>query len=148
MSSGLERIIRPFLIFSDLTEEQPQKWLVNINPHENDLLLALAPPLGGKLSRCSCVASSAPGVGGRVVRCGGPAERWRPRWTGSTGASRRLGGTRPGRASDWSVRIARGWQANGGCGSRPLGSHFGVAAPPILEPILVRIGMFTGGTGF
>ena len=26
--------------------------------------------------------------------------------------------------------------------------HFGVGAPPILEPILVGIGMFTGGTGF
>ena len=30
--------------------------------------------------------------------------------------------------------------------SKPMGSHFGVAAPPILEPILVGIGMFTGGT--
>ena len=29
-----------------------------------------------------------------------------------------------------------------------LGSHFGVGAPPILEPILVGIGMFTGGTRF
>ena len=29
-----------------------------------------------------------------------------------------------------------------------LGSHFGVGAPPILEPILVGIGMITGGTGF
>ena len=28
-----------------------------------------------------------------------------------------------------------------------MGSHFGVA-PPILEPILVGIGMFTGGTAF
>ena len=26
--------------------------------------------------------------------------------------------------------------------------HFGVGAPPIVEPILVGIGMFTGGTGF
>ena len=26
--------------------------------------------------------------------------------------------------------------------------HIGVGAPPILEPILVGIGMFTGGTGF
>ena len=26
--------------------------------------------------------------------------------------------------------------------------HSGVGAPPILEPILVGIGMFTGGTGF
>ena len=26
--------------------------------------------------------------------------------------------------------------------------HFGVGAPPILEHILVGIGMFTGGTGF
>ena len=26
----------------------------------------------------------------------------------------------------------------------PMGSHFGVGAPPILEPILVGIGMFTG----
>ena len=26
--------------------------------------------------------------------------------------------------------------------------HFGIGAPPILEPILVGIGMFTGGTGF
>ena len=26
--------------------------------------------------------------------------------------------------------------------------HFGVVAPPILEPILVGIGMFTQGTGF
>ena len=25
--------------------------------------------------------------------------------------------------------------------------HFGIAAPPISEPIFVRIGMFTGGTG-
>ena len=29
-----------------------------------------------------------------------------------------------------------------------LGSHFGVGAPLILEPILVGIGMFTGSTGF
>ena len=26
--------------------------------------------------------------------------------------------------------------------------HFGIGAPPILEPFLVGIGMFTGGTGF
>ena len=26
--------------------------------------------------------------------------------------------------------------------------HFGVGAPPILEPFSVGIGMFTGGTGF
>ena len=30
--------------------------------------------------------------------------------------------------------------------SKPVGSHFGLGAPPILEPILVGIGMFTGGT--
>ena len=30
-----------------------------------------------------------------------------------------------------------------GCGSTPIGSHFGVG--PILEPMLVGIGMFTGG---
>ena len=35
-----------------------------------------------------------------------------------------------------------------GCGSKPMGSQFEVGAPPILEPILVRIRMFTGGTGF
>ena len=29
--------------------------------------------------------------------------------------------------------------------SKPMGSHFGVGAPPILVGILVRIGMFTGG---
>ena len=35
-----------------------------------------------------------------------------------------------------------------GRGSKPVGSHFGgfVNSPPILEPILVGIGMFTGGT--
>ena len=33
-----------------------------------------------------------------------------------------------------------------GCGSTPMGSHLGVGAPPIVEPILVGIGMFTGGT--
>ena len=32
-----------------------------------------------------------------------------------------------------------------GCGSKPMGFHFRVGAPPILEPILVGIGMFTGG---
>ena len=31
-----------------------------------------------------------------------------------------------------------------GCGSKPMGFHF-VGAPPILEPILVGIGMFSGG---
>ena len=32
--------------------------------------------------------------------------------------------------------------------SKPMGSHFGgFGAPPILEPILVGIGMFIGGTG-
>ena len=40
------------------------------------------------------------------------------------------------------------WDVQCGCGSKPMGSHFGVGAPPILEPILVGIGMFTGGTGF
>ena len=35
-----------------------------------------------------------------------------------------------------------------GCGSKPMISHFGVGAPPILETIFVGIGMFTGGTGF
>ena len=30
--------------------------------------------------------------------------------------------------------------------STPMGSHFGVGAPPDLEPILVGIGMFSGGT--
>ena len=33
-----------------------------------------------------------------------------------------------------------------GSGSKPMGSHFGVGALPILEIILVGIGMFTGGT--
>ena len=33
-----------------------------------------------------------------------------------------------------------------GCENR-FGSHFGVGAPPNVEPILVGIGMFTGGTG-
>ena len=33
-----------------------------------------------------------------------------------------------------------------GRGSTPTGSHFGVGAPPSLEPILVGMGMFTGGT--
>ena len=33
-----------------------------------------------------------------------------------------------------------------GCGSKPMGSHFGVGAPPTLVGILVGIGMFTGGT--
>ena len=32
-----------------------------------------------------------------------------------------------------------------GCGSKPTGSHFGVGAPPILEPVFVGIGMFTEG---
>ena len=35
-----------------------------------------------------------------------------------------------------------------GGGSKPMKSHCGLGAPPILEPILVGIGMFTGGTGF
>ena len=35
-----------------------------------------------------------------------------------------------------------------GCGSKPMGSHFGVGSLPILVGILVGIGMFTGGTGF
>ena len=35
-----------------------------------------------------------------------------------------------------------------GCGSTPMGSHFGVGAPPNLEPILVGIGMFTGVRDF
>ena len=35
-----------------------------------------------------------------------------------------------------------------GRGSKPMKSHFRVGASPILEPILVGIGMFTGGTGF
>ena len=35
-----------------------------------------------------------------------------------------------------------------GGGSKPMGSHFGAGAPPILEPILVGIGMFTGCAGF
>ena len=33
-----------------------------------------------------------------------------------------------------------------GCGSKSMGSHFGVGAPLILEPILVGIGMLTGST--
>ena len=28
-----------------------------------------------------------------------------------------------------------------------MGSHFGIGAPPIVEPILVGIAMFIGGTG-
>ena len=33
--------------------------------------------------------------------------------------------------------------------SKPMGYHFGAfGAPPILEPISVGVGMFTGGTGF
>ena len=35
-----------------------------------------------------------------------------------------------------------------GCGSKPMESHFGVGAPPILGFILAGIGMFTGGAGF
>ena len=34
-----------------------------------------------------------------------------------------------------------------GCGSKQFWYHFGEGAPPILEPISVGIGMFTGGTG-
>ena len=39
-------------------------------------------------------------------------------------------------------------QKRDGRGSKPMGSHFGVGAPSMLEPILVGIGMFNGGTGF
>ena len=37
-----------------------------------------------------------------------------------------------------------------GCGSKPFWDPFWgfFGAPPVLEPILVGIGMFTGGTGF
>ena len=31
-----------------------------------------------------------------------------------------------------------------GCGSKPMESHFVVGAPPILEPILVGIGIYSG----
>ena len=39
----------------------------------------------------------------------------------------------------------KAWVSACGCGSKPRGSHFGwqVNLPPILEPILVGIGMFT-----
>ena len=33
-------------------------------------------------------------------------------------------------------------------GQNQLGSHFGIVAPLVLEPILVGIGMFTGGTSW
>ena len=35
-----------------------------------------------------------------------------------------------------------------GCGSKPMGSHFGVGAPPILEPILVGLGCSPGVRAF
>ena len=41
-----------------------------------------------------------------------------------------------------------GVEQTSGRGSTPMGSHFGVGAPPILVGILVGSGMFTGGTGF
>ena len=46
----------------------------------------------------------------------------------------------------WVNLILRRYQKAHGCGSKPMGSHFGVGAPPILEPIVVGIGMFTGAT--
>ena len=52
-------------------------------------------------------------------------------------------------SASWAVAVGVGFaQDLNGCGSKPMGSHFWVGAPPILEPILVGIGMFTGGTGF
>ena len=36
----------------------------------------------------------------------------------------------------------------GGRGSKPFWYHFGVIAPPILEPMSVGIEMFTGAMGF
>ena len=38
--------------------------------------------------------------------------------------------------------------ASHGHGSKPMGSHFGVGAPPIFVYISGWIGMFTGGSGF
>ena len=46
---------------------------------------------------------------------------------------------RPSRCRHWHRRPGRAAQGPGpcGCGSKPMGSHFGVfGAPPILEPIL------------
>ena len=51
----------------------------------------------------------------------------------------------PERASIQALR-AMAWAQ--GCGSKPMGSHFGEGAPPTLGFILVGIGMFTEGTGF
>ena len=45
------------------------------------------------------------------------------------------------------VWIGPGLLFGNSCGLKPMGSHFGVGASPILEPILVGIGMFTGDTG-
>ena len=36
------------------------------------------------------------------------------------------------------------WPNRFGRGSKPIGSYFGGGAPPILEPIVVGIGMFIG----
>ena len=56
-----------------------------------------------------------------------------------------LGGFPLGSPSKLMTR-APGFDIRHGHGSKPMGSHFGLGAPPILEPILVGIGMFTGGT--
>ena len=83
-----------------------------------------------------------------------PKERLRA--TSSTHALGRRGVARVARRA--SAQVSReGWEldigfglARFGCGSKPMGSHFGVGAPPILEPpilepTLVGIGMFTTG---
>ena len=80
------------------------------------------------------------------------------RWPPSPGL-RRHRGCAPGRpaafgAAAWPTRPGAAWrlQWRGGkrrCGrgSKPIGSHFGVGAPPILVGILVGIWMFTGRYG-
>ena len=76
-------------------------------------------------------------------------------WTHCAGArsgleppQRSSGGGSPKASGELDLRLTRAMLVEYGCGSKPKGSHFGVGAPPILELILVGIGMFTGGTGF
>ena len=87
-------------------------------------------------NRCTWLAPGALRAGAARPASGGSFGSCR---RGGLGGALRAGGLRPLGAgtSDVETRL---WL------SKPVGSHFGVGAPPILEPTFVGIGMFTGGT--
>ena len=127
-----------------VTRTLPTLACVKVRDHANRRLpfwsFFIKPPPSLRMQTPGAPAVRGRAAGERVeLRPGGPSKRRRLVAQLETRDAMSTAGLEP-RSSNRNRRKIWLWVKTNGC-------HFGVGAPPILGPILVGIGMFTGGTG-